>query len=80
MVSESSVVIVDVLDVGEMAFDRARQLSLQNGKAGGVLLVSSGEYRPTVVRGGTNHELATGCWAPKAHRCAKATAIPSGLN
>ena len=42
-------------------------------KACGVRPVSSGEYLLTVVRGGTNHEPATGCWVSKAHRCARAT-------
>ena len=44
-------------------------------------LVSSDEYLQTSVRGGTNHKPATGCWAPKAHRCTRASkAISSGLN
>ena len=71
--SEQSVLEVDVLDAGEM--DRSKDLSnfdkgqivmarrrsghLRNGKACGVLPVSSGEYLPTVVRGGTNHKPAT---------------------
>ena len=36
--------------------------------------VSSGGYPLTVVGGGgTNHKPMTGCWASKAHRCARTT-------
>ena len=57
MVTEQSVLVVDVLDAGEMG--RREDLSgldkLRNGKARGVLLFSSGEYLPTMVQGGTTH-------------------------
>ena len=39
---------------------------LQNGKACGVLPVSSGEYIPTVVQGVINHETVSECRAPNA--------------
>lgn len=61
-------------------YDKATESEyLWNGKACGLLLVSSSKNLPTVVQGGTNHKLATGHWVPEAHRCTRATkAIPSG--
>ena len=55
--------------------------NLQNGIADGVLPVSRDENTLKAVREGTNHKPATGCLAPKAHRCMRATeAILSGRN
>lgn len=74
---EQPVLMVSVLDEREVdsddlcSFDKGQILiarQLGNSKACGVLLVSCGEYVPTMVRGNTNYELVTGYWAQNSTR------------
>ena len=81
MVSRPSVLIVAVLDGGEMGrrenlsdFNHGQIIiawwlgqSISETARAVVLRVRSGEYLLTLVRGGTNHKPTPGCWAPKAH-------------